>query len=87
MKKFNSPNSKEISSNYNIYNPSRFEGPIRVDNNIYLQGTFRSIGNSHNFSVPADNFTCNKPVNGDNICKKFVKNYFVSAGYDFSLER
>ena len=67
MKKFNSPKSNETSSNYNIYNPSPFEGPFRVDNNSYLQGTFRSTGNSHNFSVPANNFTCNKTANGNNI--------------------
>ena len=29
MKKFNSSKSDEISSNYHIYNPSRFEGPFR----------------------------------------------------------
>ena len=67
MKKFNSPKRNETRSNYNIYNPSPFEGPFRVDNNSYLQGTFRSTGNSHNFSVPANNFTCNKTANGNNI--------------------
>ena len=69
MKKFNCSKRNEISSNYHIYNPSCFEGPFQVDNNSYLQGNFRSPGNSHNFSVSANNFTCNKTTNGDNSYK------------------
>ena len=43
--KMGSSKSHKMSSNYHIYNPSRFEGPFRVDNDSYLQGTFRSTGN------------------------------------------